>query len=382
MLIKRGHGSVRIACENAIDKTYQLNCNPILDEIRRKLIAASSMSDREGVVALNTIIQGFVLESCADLKNKIHMFEQRITRINQQIQKPTPTIEELIEEIKSVRANFPSLRMSGNRVKVTTDNIILSDGDVEVEFGKFDLVVFLNRILSEGDEADGLSSIIQAKALSPNQHPEDSATTHPHVQDNVICLGDGYPPIVQAFQQGRLEDVFRLLTTLLKTYNSDSPHHPLESWEGYKCESCGFAPANEHYSCNHCGSEMCEECRTSCADCSEKYCNECLYRCEGCEEIICHSCSSECNGCGDVFCTECIRKCDCGVSHCEECQERCTSCDEKICEDCMVICKNCGTGACEECIITCKNCKNDFCKACYDEDDCSLLKKTTEKSKT
>lgn len=381
MLIKRGHGNVRAACENALDKTHHLDCRPMLDEIRRKLIAASDMSDREGTTALKAIIQGFVPETCADLKNKIHMFEQKITQIDQQIQKPVPTLEELISEIKSIRTNFPSLLMSGNRLKITTDAIVLEYDGVTVDFGKFEFIVFLNRDVDEDDDETGFDDVIKVRALSPNKNPEDSTVIHPHIQDNLICYGDGYPLIAQAFQQGRLEDVFRLLTTILNTYNPNSPHKSLGTWKGRECR-CGFHPATEFYECDSCGHEMCEECKISCQDCGHQCCDSCNFACESCEEIVCGDCTSRCEGCDCFFCKECVEKCDCGVMNCDECRDSCTACGTNICNSCMVGCGGCDEDFCEKCMITCENCQKEFCKKCYDEDECSLLKQTTEKSKT
>ena len=55
-------------------------------------------------------------------------------------------------------------------------------------------------------------------ALDPSPAASNSETTHPHVQTNQLCEGDGRSAIRHAMREGRLLDFFVLVRQILQTY--------------------------------------------------------------------------------------------------------------------------------------------------------------------
>ena len=76
-------------------------------------------------------------------------------------------------------------------------------------------------------------------ALDANPAATNERVTHPHVQDEAVCEGEGRQPIRIALKQGRLLDFFMIVASLLRTYNSGSPYVALSEWHGVECADCG-----------------------------------------------------------------------------------------------------------------------------------------------
>jgi len=261
-------------------------------------------------------------------------------------------------------------------LSIKTHNITLSDGDYEIELGDFKICFNLDTRFDSR-----LDNILEIKALNPNPANGRSGVTHPHVDDERLCAGDGDTLIRQALRQGRIEDAFKLVLTVLDNYNDNSPYVHLYEWNGevYCCDECGADDLTEDTicSCECCGSIFCENCIGSCDKCSRSMCMECSSRCEICDCVMCDRCvrDTTCKGCDRTVCEECMETCVvCGVNRCDECLKGCEACDAKTCEDCTINCAECETSLCEDCKTTCDNCGKLYCADCYDEDKCSLFK--------
>ncbi|PHR95206.1 MAG: hypothetical protein COA78_30575 [Blastopirellula sp.] len=193
-------------------------------------------------------------------------------------------------------------------LSVTTEPITLES----IELGEF---------LIELTWSDELS--YQVIAQQPNPARSDDSVTHPHLQNEDLCEGDGRHLIKQALDQGRLSDFFQIVTNILRTYNSSSPYVSLDEWHGVICSDCG--------------SSNCADDNHDCAKCSTTICGHCYYGCPGCDHSYCNSCVVECKSCDQMHCAYCIRQCEnCQTNICPSCiyeTERCHDCHEELEEE-------------------------------------------------
>ncbi|MCA9018489.1 MAG: hypothetical protein KDA77_24450, partial [Planctomycetaceae bacterium] len=158
-------------------------------------------------------------------------------------------------------------------ISVTTESIVLE----EIYLGPFQIH------LNWGDPASGRSSSYRVIAQDAQSAATDDSVTHPHVQDESLCEGEGRKPICKALEQGRILDFFLIVANLLRTYNSGSPYVSLAEWNGSSCEDCGTTVnSDDIYSCEKCNTQICNDCYVSCSCCDGIFCGECTSCCEGC----------------------------------------------------------------------------------------------------
>ena len=135
-------------------------------------------------------------------------------------------------------------------------------------------------------------------ARDPNPAARNDSVTHPHVQDEMLCEGDGRSAIRAALAQGRIFDFFLLVSQVLHTYARGSAYVEMDDWSGVSCSDCGTTMSpDDSYCCQRCGSELCGDCRRSCAGCEESHCSGCLSQCPECEMDFCRGCLEVCPGC-------------------------------------------------------------------------------------
>ena len=156
-------------------------------------------------------------------------------------------------------------------------------------------------------------------AVEANPAAANESVTHPHVQDEAVCEGEGRQMIRCALEQGRLLDFFVIVANLLQTYNSGSSYVLLCDWYGAECADCGATVSNdEQCTCEHCQTTTCRGCQQKCSDCDGIYCSECTTSCDGCDETRCRSCMAVCSVCHDEYCQSCLND-----------DERCNDCHEQ-----------------------------------------------------
>ena len=210
---------------------------------------------------------------------------------------PPITAHEVLADLKALSAEFTEVKVSmrDHSVSAITDEIILDD----INLGSFRIVLDW-RVLHETGAYEVISEDGNAAASS-----ED--TTHPHVQNNSLCEGEGKTAIRNALSEGRLFDFFVLVRQILQTYNPSSAYVQLEDWYGTSCPDCGSTTCEDESStCENCSTTTCFECSNRCNDCDYRYCSDCIRTCTGCDSDACLSCRSRCRECGDGFCKGCI----------------------------------------------------------------------------
>ena len=173
-------------------------------------------------------------------------------------------------------------------------------------------------------------------ALDPNPAATDDRVTHPHVKDKTLCAGDATMPLKKALEQGRLADAFCLVRGVLTHYHADSPHVPLDAWDGTSCRDCGRTVCDDDCcSCGGCDDDFCYDCTRSCAACDATRCLDCLGRCAVCEADHCAQCLQKCASSDKDCCSGCLRACaTCGAevarTELDAETERCPSCRAPI----------------------------------------------------
>ena len=217
-----------------------------------------------------------------------------------------PTLNDVFQSIRSLPEDFPSVRIDLRRrlLCVQTAPVTLED----IELGPFEVQLDWSRI--------GAPQPYKVLALEPYAAECNSSATHPHVQDGSLCEGDGRQAILQALAQGRLDDFFQVISSILHTYNAGSAFVRLEDWSGTPCADCGYSVSIEESTCcTRCGSTVCGECDRYCRHCNDVYCDSCTEACQGCSSSYCSACLELCSGCRESFCPECL------IERCNDCHE-------------------------------------------------------------
>ena len=224
--------------------------------------------------------------------------------------RPLPTAQLILQELRQVEDDFGSwaLEDAGTCLSVATESIMLEG----VFLGRFRIALDMLQLTARDAPLP-----IRAIALDPNAPASAPRVTHPHVNDDRICLGDAAVPLHRAVWSGRLSDVFLIIRNLLTTYNPDSPYVALEDWEGSPCADCGDMVNEEsRYWCELCERDYCDSCTGMCRDCDQPTCFGCLRTCPHCDETYCHQCMCACVACDEPSCPSCLED-----GHCPDCFE-------------------------------------------------------------
>ena len=158
---------------------------------------------------------------------------------------PQPSLRMLDEELVAIEDEFEEVIVDrgANTIGVRTEPICLGD----LELGPFDIVLRYQLLWDQNRPYE---------VIACEPHPAASAShiTHPHVNSEVLCEGDGRAAIKAAREQGRLLDFFLLVRQVLRTYNDGSAYVSLDNWHGLNCNGCGdVVPPDETYACTNCG---------------------------------------------------------------------------------------------------------------------------------
>jgi hypothetical protein len=216
---------------------------------------------------------------------------------------PGMSIADIMQDMLAIQTDFPDCGFDSTKqiIKVTTEPIEIE----ETQLGAFRIELKLRY----------LEQSCPYRVIAVDPHPASScdSTTHPHVQSETLCEGDGHGPIKLALAEGRLHDFFTIVNQILHTYNAQSAYTTLGDWSGSECRDCGSTvDEDEIRSCDQCDGQICYECTCSCDGCSDTYCDDCLKTCEGCRDQFCGSCIASCDRCNQPFCQDCLTedKCD------------------------------------------------------------------------
>lgn len=215
---------------------------------------------------------------------------------------------DLYDDLLVLTQEFPEVRIDFrlHLLCVTTESIELED----MNLGPFRLELDWSRLTS-------IELPMRVLALEPNDL-SPTGVPHPHVSGERLCPGDGYLPLRDALQQGRLLDFFTITRQVLMTYNPANSYVELDDWGYVHCERCDYAmPPDDSYTCGECGDTLCDECNCSCHRCGSYSCCDCQEVCTDCQDDLCSECRQTCRECDETFCYSCLTE---GV--CDACAKR------------------------------------------------------------
>lgn len=335
------------------------------------LLSASDKNRIVGKESENPMIERLISDTGRDINGYV---DHLIRLLGELVDLPIISMTNSTQEINAIVHSWEQVKYRGGILSVLISKINLSDGEETVFLGSFWAEVDLNDIDSE------------LHIVSVDEIESNDGYYHPHVSDQELCAGEGVDLMIDAISQGRLEDYFRIIEAILRTYNENSPHNHLSEWYGSSHKGrffCGYCEEwrNDEslYYCSKCGFEYCEYCNSDgdcCAECNEWYCGECLTACHSCQNTLCGRCEVFCSSCENTICSECREEC----SHCEECicgecSNSCCKCADNVCGDCSAECGCCGETYCSPCCENlCKDCNVEICCDCLNK--CSDCKKT------
>jgi hypothetical protein len=226
--------------------------------------------------------------------------------------KRLPTEGEIFHEILALQAEFDdvALEPGSGEIRVTVGPIVLED----IHLGCFQICL--------GGENGGFPPY-RVVALEPNPAASNDDVTHPHVQDERLCEGEGRAAIRSALAQGRLLDFFLIVSRTLSTYARGSAYVELDRWYGESCSDCGGTVSEDERSyCYRCDQVLCADCEATCQGCSYGFCAACISTCHECHGDYCSSCLEPCSQCHQDTCTDCLHQGICRSCHDEREQER------------------------------------------------------------
>lgn len=228
-----------------------------------------------------------------------------------------PTATSVYRDIAALRGEFEGVTVNRakQRITVQTSSIQLQ----YVELGSFEIC--LNwKFIKESSPYDVL-------AVEPNSPSSNDSVTHPHVQGESLCEGEGSDAIRRALDEGRIYDFFCIVDHVLRNYNPDSAYVQIEDWNGISCKACGDnVDEDDAVGCCKCETELCLDCSTCCDSCVDRFCSECISSCESCGDDVCQMCLKSCDDCGDSFCNTCLFE-----GTCDDCITKQNEANEEEC---------------------------------------------------
>lgn len=255
-----------------------------------------------------------------DLHRLLHQVQSELLAIENNLTQPllinrSSSLADIHADLNALEVEFGKISFDrrARTLSVTTEPIELD----EVFLGPFEIR------LNWATMSDPYGRRYRIIALDPHPAASNDSVTHPHVQSENLCEGDGHQPILAALKQGRLLDFFLLIANILRTYNSSSPYISLEDWHGVDCTECGNTIHDEeNWNCERCGTTLCDGCVHSCYGCESSLCSDCIVSCSGCQDYFCNSCLKVCSHCESDFCSGCLHD-----------NEICTDCHERQTEE-------------------------------------------------
>jgi hypothetical protein len=246
----------------------------------------------------------------SDLGSTVERLGREIQQLLIQLQ-PTASASpcsahEIYRDLRALHEEFDVVAFSGkqNTLSVTTTPITLE----ERYLGPFRIELDVRTLQPQ--------PFYTVVAEDPQPSSLNSEITHPHVQGDQLCEGEGTLPIRAALGDGRILDFFLIINNLLHTYNSSSPYVALEKWDGASCTDCDYViPEDDARHCDRCEATLCSDCARCCCDCSESHCTSCSLTCAGCDDDLCWGCAQACCDCDQSFCPSCLKH-----------NERCRAC--------------------------------------------------------
>jgi hypothetical protein len=261
-------------------------------------------------------------EVLAQFTAQIHHLQSELisrqSELRQQTDVPPPaSTGEIYAELLALKAEHTEFQVDfeESHVSVVTEPVQLEG----LHLGRFEIRLEWARI--------GLSAApYRVIALDPNPASTNEDVTHPHINADSLCAGDGRRAIESALSAGRIADFFLLVERVLHTYSQGNAFVEIAAWDGVRCNDCGSTVSNdERFDCERCEDSLCCDCSRSCDACGCSCCSGCLASCANCDQQCCLACLDACAACGIDVCSECQTE-----NLCRACHENAQSNPEEI----------------------------------------------------
>jgi len=215
-----------------------------------------------------------------------------------------PSLDIITSDLNSIINSFEGINFQNDQLSVEMGPFELEG----VNFGNFIATFNMNDFCILGNEVYPYIT-----PVTPNYPEGDDEHSHPHVRGSDICLGQGHSPLDAAALEGRLQDCFEIIRSILNTYNANDPFAPIVKWTGNRCPNCGdfFEVEYESAMCNICETTYCENCVRQCCSASDFACYKCIpakFLCRYCGRSMCAECVRICEECGHRLCFNHIEK--------------------------------------------------------------------------
>ena len=248
-----------------------------------------------------------------DLRREMHVLQGHLLTICNRLDSRTaadvPGEGEIFRDIMALSEEFDRVEvdLKTHEICVTTEPINLEG----IYLGPFEIHLDLQSV--------GDSSPYRVVAAEPNPAGTDETVTHPHVQDESLCEGEGRAAIRAALAAGRVYDFFVLVQQVLNTYARGQAYVELSDWEGVSCKDCGsLTREDDQVSCRSCDDSLCPDCAVTCRVCGRDHCTSCIDTCAECDNHVCDSCLGQCPKCQRPVCSDCLVDGACTRCHEEE----------------------------------------------------------------
>ena len=273
-----------------------------VQRLRRQIGRARERGWHRAAKQLATDLAGVMDDCRRELENAARVLRSRLP------ERHVFSVSDIYRDILALYNEFEEVEidLDEHKLSVTTDHIVLE----YTHLGRFEIRLDWRRL--------GVSPAYRVVALDPNPAAKSDDITHPHVQGEQLCEGEGRVAVQAALAECRLHDFFLLISQLLHTYGRGSGYAELDNWDGIPCEACGDSVnEDDRYYCQHCETTLCGGCAIPCQECGEHYCSGCIATCAACGYEHCSSCLAACSGCHKRFCDECLE-----AGLCRSCHEK------------------------------------------------------------
>jgi hypothetical protein len=213
---------------------------------------------------------------------------------------------DIYKDLVALEEEFPEVQIdrAEAQISVTTEPVILED----IHLGPF-------QIRLDWQQLQAIHPY-RVAALEANPAASNEEITHPHVNGQLVCEGDGRVAIARSLAEGRLYDFFLTVDRILHTYAPGRAYVELENWHGSPCHDCGSVIDEENcYSCCRCEETVCGDCGACCSSCDQSYCCGCTESCEECGNTTCLGCLQHCLECERLVCPNCFTEPLCTQCH-------------------------------------------------------------------
>jgi hypothetical protein len=187
-----------------------------------------TLAQERGWHAAASLLAIDLADTCRDFHRRLETAFRGMDARN--VPRLQPTVSAIYRDLLALRQEFGEVEidLAAREVAVTTDTIELEG----VSLGDFQIRLTWSEI-GHGSQP------YRVVALDPHPPARRDDVTHPHVQDEKLCEGEGRPAIAAALAESRFYDFFLLVDQLLHNYGRGSAYVELDQWNGVPCSDCG-----------------------------------------------------------------------------------------------------------------------------------------------